>query len=64
MKAHLISFCKNLYLDRDPLIAQIKPNLIRVNLLNGSGILDNIYFTEDDEGEEKMEAEPKSLLYI
>lgn len=57
LRAHLASLCKNLYLDRDPMIAQIKPNLIRVR--NGSNNV--IYYDDEEDEREKVEIETKSL---
>ena len=44
------------------MIAQIKPNLIRVR--NGQNNMDYIYYEDEEDEREKVETETKSLHYV
>lgn len=62
MRAYLFSLCKNLYLDREPYIAQIKPNMIR-NIYDGQRMEEWLY-DEDEYNYAKFQDEEKELQYI
>ncbi|CAD8201229.1 unnamed protein product [Paramecium pentaurelia] len=64
LRAHLIALCKNIYLDRDPLISQVKPTLIRVNINNSQTFFDNMFYEDEDGIFDKVELETKSLYYV
>ncbi|CAD8204536.1 unnamed protein product [Paramecium pentaurelia] len=64
LRAHLIALCKNIYLDRDPLISQVKPTLIRVNISNSQTFFDNMFYEDEDGIFDKVELETKSLYYV